>query len=567
MGRPQQIDPEHFSGGRNLTPTASEDKSLSQLYNELVEAGEPETITRLYVDTVNGDDDNDGTSWAKAKQTEAIFDEVPVFGWAFVYVRGSLTITRQALPYNIYYGQLRIIGADDWSQVASGTVTSYTGSAGRFESDHYDLNLGGYVKADATDRRLFLEVQDDAGMWHIIKVLEYDFGGGGLYDVERPGGLTVSPGNACKLVTPVTEITINDRITATYHLLGSVWMFGVNITAPNKIYPSRHIGYAACMLDFTAATYAFFIERASGFGILTAESGTHGADYFATMPEEALVGTYTEGKHGPTTRYPGCWVGLKASGQIEFAGNRRNQWMVYYTVFEGGVLDFGYGLIYANLQDCRGVDTDLVVFTGSTIYVQGINFEDGVLRVQSGGNFWHWGGMVFGSIELDDGSIFGWGLSNITLGRSAPHDSIGVDIRPGGYMFDTKILGGYDLATPGTPQPLVKVTGKTRDIELQLTASNRGAGALVLGDDDGIINLGATASGDNSNAGGHGLEVRNGAKANLPATHALTGNSGGELRAFIGSLGLAAYPASGLRKNDLPANPAGTEELTVVAVR
>ncbi len=81
------------------------------------------------------------------------------------------------------------------------------------------------------------------------------------------------------------------------------------------------------------------------------------------------------------------------------------------------------------------------------------------------------------------------------------------------------------------------------------------------------VKLGATATGDNSNAGGYGLEVRDGAVVEEPSGQALTGNGTSEARVYLGTLGLTAHPASGVRKNDLPADPAGTEELALVSKR
>jgi hypothetical protein len=537
---------------------------LGDIYSEL--AVDAALAKKLYVDGTNGDDSNTGLTWNAALKTlEAAWPKVPMFGWTYVYVKGTVVIGDAVvgLPYDHYFGCLRIIGADDWEEVATGTVTTYTNGAGRYESDTFDLDLGVYSKADATDRKLWVEVVDDGGNWRLRKIIEYDYASSGVYDVEDGGSYTITAGNACKLVRPTTTINITNSITGPYGLQGSVWIVGCKVVAPNKTYPSKHVGFAACDLDFSLPTYALFFERASGLGTLTTTSGAHGKDFFGTMPEAAVAGTYLENKGGTTSRYPGCYLLMKATGMCNFGGNRRNQWLALFTVFDSGIVELGYGLIYANFQNCRGISTDVSVFTGAQVYWQINHFPDGLLTVATNGGLWHWGGNTFGAAAVQSGVLVGWGSSVITLERAAGN-VVGALVGSDGFVEDTEWGGGFDVSSGATP--LVQVEGRAKNMSIGVTGVDRGVGPLVLVTDSAMCEIGPTCSGDNSNAGGYGLEVRNQARADVPAGHALTGNGSGTTTAYLGSIGATGYPASGNLLNDI-SGTTGTQEFAVLSVR
>jgi hypothetical protein len=201
---------------------------------------------------------------------------------------------------------------------------------------------------------------------------------------------------------------------------------------------------------------------------------------------------------------------------------------------------------------------------GCVVYADYTAVEDGDILIDTGGVLWNYDFHAH-SLACYDGTVLGWGESDFEIIGSAA-DGIPLQFMHGSIVRDIKFVGGRDISSSASP--MISFDGAVGEsVNFDLTGHDRGAGELILLDNGANIKMGATASGDNSNAGGHGLAARRGSSCSLPAGHALTGNSGGTTTAYLGSLGLTAYPASGNSKNDLPASPNGSEELARLDVR
>ena len=95
---------------------------------------------------------------------------------------------------------------------------------------------------------------------------------------------------------------------------------------------------------------------------------------------------------------------------------------------------------------------------------------------------------------------------------------------------------------------------------------DRGPGPLVLVKHADVV-FGDAVTGDNSNAGGYGLSMRDNAYCEGPNGFALTGNGTADARVYLGKKGLKALPAAGSVKNDLPAAAVTAADEELVAFR
>jgi hypothetical protein len=188
---------------------------------------------------------------------------------------------------------------------------------------------------------------------------------------------------------------------------------------------------------------------------------------------------------------------------------------------------------------------------------------EGEITVEYGATLWVYA-IVAGKITVDQGQMFGFGLTDVALVGAAA-DDIAVTLGPNSSVAGLKFTGGY--ATSSGQYPLVSISGIAENIGFDTTSVDRGAGALVLVDDGARVVFSDTFTGDNANAGGHGLEVRYGSFASVPRNGGLTGDSGSTTTMYLGSDGLVAYANSAQAHNDLIADPAGTEEMVIVKER
>lgn len=530
-------------------------------------------IPKLYVDGDTGNDSNDGTSWAEAKLTmEAAFDLVPGTGWCDLYVKGygasKLEPARTYWPFGGYRGHLRIIGCDDWEVVATGQITGYSLMSGRQSWDEYTIAWdGGYVADDVTDRKLWVEFEDDTAATFLRKIMALNTATGN-YEIPNQWGFpAITTPLPIRLVRPRTQIhpTSYMRVgSSSAPELGSVAMASVEFK-PSGMNGAWGVGTAAVYVDATSHGRAFGLQQDGVLGGMNITAVGMGTGYeYLYFQASSLVDTPMEGK---LSNYylPGSHLEMDGTGSALCTltggplGNR-----VFWSTYDGGRFevwngtqvipfhfrgggDLAHWNVYtrstSSLAYCL-VDGDLVVgedsfmLVGNTIEAGGIDVRGGELRSSGGG------------------------IDTVILSRSAPTDQVCVKAERGSRINFIRFEGGWDLATPGIPLPAVELAGDVAELDIDLDNMDRGDGPVTLVKDGARAQL-LEVKGDNTNAGGGGtcvgLQIEDPAFVEVDVSEATATGADGDVK--VGSLAAQVWPGAGNRVNDVSNPPANTDHL------
>jgi len=524
---------------------------------------------------VNGDSGLDSNSGLLATEPlltmEQAYKLVDPEGWTVIYVTGTgaskLTPTGGCTPYEGYQGHLRIIGLDAWTEEDTGTVNTYTAAGGtKFSRDLLTPTWSAHVLA-ATDDQFWVEITDDTAVKHIRKVMERIVND---YDLEEDAGLTVTGANAIRLIKPATHIDFGgSAYTNAEAGKGDVMFVGCKVDAHGADNSLFGFSFAACIVDAQAHDTALELGANSTF---TAYPGlAAGIADVTHVPAAMLAGSTLEGTTTVGTYLPGSYIEGKAGGSAEMQGQvpfAMGAGRMTNTVLEN-IKTFLNHKVELTVIGCRGRDAVCGIESsdGATTWIKTSDMavldptEDGGFRLTGDIQCMQVDG-TGGGYMTSDGST----VRTVTLARAAAHDSVCVVQAIGAAWKNVKFEGGYDLLTPGTPQPGFLFEGDIDGCEVDLASGiNRGAGPLVQCA-YGKQYWGTKFEGDNSNAGGHGLTIKHGLRINVPNA-GLTGNSGGTTTLVCGSAGAVAFPGATTFLNDLVADPATTEECVVLYQR
>jgi len=507
---------------------------------------------------VNGDTGlaaNSGLLVTEPKLTmEQAYELVDPEGWTVIYVSGyggnKLAPTGGCTPYEGYQGHLRVIGTDGWTETDTGTVTAYTAAGGtKFSRDLLTPNWSAHVLAD-TDDALWVEITDDAGEKHIRKIMERIVND---YDLEEDTGLTVTGANAIRLINPTTHLDYTGAAWTNAEAgKGDVMFVGCKIEPHGADNSFFGFGFASCIVDLQDHDTCMELGANS---TLTAYPGlAAGIADVAHVPSEMLAGSTLYDCCTIGTYLPGSYIEGKAGGsaimegQVPFAmgaGRLTN------SVFEN-IKTFINHKVELNVVGCRGRDAVCGIETsdGSSCWIKTSDMailyptEDGCFRLTGDIQAMQVDGTGGGDVKSDGSDV-----RTIDIVRAAAHDSVCVVQAIGSAWRKIKFTGGYDLATPGTPQVGFLFHGDIDNCEIDLASGiNRGAAGLVECK-YGKQYWGTKFEGDNSNAGGDGLRIGHGLRISVPNA-GLTGNAGGTTTFVCGSLGATAYPGATTFQND-----------------
>jgi len=450
------------------------------IYSDDVESS-PFVVTKLYVDIVNGDDNNDGLSWATAKQTDAVFDLVPNGGWCAVYVRshgGTFVIDKRTLPYAQYEGQLSIIGDDAWAETDFGVVTNFAHFGGKYFRDEITIAWDSHVPSDATDRQQFIRFTDDDGNEWIWKVYEYM--GANVYEAFSGfGNPNMAAGNEeIHLVKPTTTIAPALVTQAgTFATNGRVGFIGCVLASPGQN-GFREFDTTACHIDATAHNAAF-AWGSKGFctKLFTDDLGVLAPQLY--IPRQLLEGTVMEKTQGGAYG-AASYLEMSGAGYAYFADDNPGSYNLSRCnglVYEGGNIEF-WNAVHTTFNYARGVEDGVSGFRAlarSLVDTNGVNCDkvtaeaDGYIRVQT---------LMTPEIDI----IEGWlgssgGVKTIDLVTSNPtRDSHCLRVHRGGVTGQIEIKGGY--STSGVALPATRIDGICEGLELNFDDMDRGDGPV-----------------------------------------------------------------------------------------
>jgi len=505
-----------------------------------------------------GDDANSGLIATEPLKTlEAAYKLVPPTGWTTIYTTGTgaskLTPTGGCTPYEGFQGHLRIIGLDDWTEVDTGTVTAYTAAGGtKFSRDLLTPNWSAHALA-ATDDAYWVEITDDASAKHIRKVMERIVND---YDLEEDTGLTVTGANAIRLINPATHIDFGGSAYTNCEAgKGDVMFIGCKVDAHGADNSLFGFGFASCIVDGQAHDTALELGPNSTFTAYPSLAA--GIADVAHVPTAMLAGSELEGKLTSCTYLPGSYIEGKAGGSGQMQGQlafAMGAGRLFNSVLEN-IKVFINHKVELTVVGCRGRDAvcGIEASDGSSCWIA--TSDMAVLYPSEDGCFRLTGDIQAMQVDASGAGDFksdGSSLRTCTIARAAAHDSVCVTQAIGSVFRKVKFEGGYDLATPGTPQVGFLFEGDIDNCEVDLASGiDRGAGALVQCG-YGKQYWGTKFEGDNSNAGGHGLTIKHGIRINVPNA-GLTGNAGVTVTFVCGSLGATAYPGATTFQNDFAA--------------
>lgn len=527
--------------------------------------GAPEAEYHIYVDSVNGDDSNEGfgtddptdaANWAKAVQTgDRARLLVPRAGTTYIVCRGSITLSG-AFPYNGYVGAgCFVIGYDEFTEIATGTVATYTAAPAKIPGFSEFTSAWGITDEDF--REAFVEIALNTGQTGIFKAIRYN-PNDGSYQIAGFSLAYVDVGAALRLVRPTTAITCADDVKLLRTVLcGVAVQTGANTIAVAEKSSFDACGFVCSTIDSTATIPLSM--TGSMDGVALGAYGAAGDLAFALMPHAWTA---------PFSLYPGIYLySSKGSSSTRVAWGPGGQATVYSSVIDGVWVqidnriqvsysrfpDWGYNELYLyenallNAVTCYlgRVRQD----SGATLFLN----DDCALSAGAYSNdadrpCW----------EADAGSSARGSHGAVVALQGNTADKIGVFLRGAGTE-DIKITEGFDLTTPGTPQPIIQVDGGVhRALEIDLSAMDRGVGPLAVIKGNASVDL-EKAVGTNNNAGnGYGLFVNEKAFVRADKTDCTMSGTLGELK--VGKKDPQVFPAAGTRIEDVEI---GTGQITI----
>lgn len=548
--------------------------------------GCPSTTYYIYVDAVNGDDGNRGfgtddpdlsENWNNAVQTldYAAF-MVPPQGITVIVTRGDLELSLDHFPYFQYNGFCIVVSNDELFEYATGTITGWDTSPAKIPQwPEMTVNWDApFVPTDEVVRAHFLEYErDDMAAIQVAKAGGYDAGDGSHWVLEPYANTAI--GRAVRLVGPSSELSLTNYTTVynTYFSGYSIVGGAVGALLVNEVglgcWRTEACGIGLC--EMTSAFSLPIITQVEYCDIYRTA-----CTWLARTIYDFLGTVLEEGNPAPIV--PGAWVSSSAGAADRRTQHQHGTALEYGVVWDGISCYAGHGT-YLEAKYSRMVDdthSQIEIYSGAagdfiSCKCSRIVGDEQSPRLTMGDSSLSSGaGGTDPLLELYPGSVLRLHPPSDPIAFEGPQaDRVGAQLLGVGSSL-IKFVGGFDVATPATSTPLVVMRGGYHeDLDFDLAGQDRGPGPLVHADHLTSIVMEDGVSGDNSNAGGYGLELRHGAHADIDATFALTGNSGAEARVYLGVKALRNIGAAGTTKNDLPAGAAtaGTEEMVSISTR